>query len=220
MRAMRANVSSMIYALLIVPALACSLLLAQNQQPTSPPTTAAQAKSEDAAELILNRTWRAQLSVTGMEGLPPPANAGNVLLPQTTAKLSLRLPPTIDGARASQALKTLLEADPPYGAAIRFAPESHATGWNAPPLVPWLEDSVARAAEAAFGHAPAYVGEGGTIPFMGMLGEKFPAAQFVITGVLGPHSNAHGPNEFLHIPTGKRISVAVAHILADHGKRA
>ena len=61
-----------------------------------------------------------------------------------------------------------------------------------------------------------YMGEGGTIPFMGMLGEKFPGAQFMITGVLGPHSNAHGPNEFLHIPTGKRVTAAVARVIADH----
>src|SRR5205823_2067981 len=152
------------------------------------------------------------LAVTGMEGLPPPANAGNVMLPGLIAKLSLRLPPTVAGAPAAAALKDLLEANPPYGAAVSFTPESSATGWNAPALAPWLSDSVARAAQTAFGAPPAYVGEGGTIPFMGMLGEKFPRAQFVITGVLGPHSNAHGPNEFLHIPTGKRISIAVAHI--------
>jgi acetylornithine deacetylase/succinyl-diaminopimelate desuccinylase-like protein len=176
--------------------------------------------SPDPAELILNRTWRPQLALTGMAGLPPPADAGNVLLPGTIAKLSLRLPPTVAGARAASALKALLEADPPYGASIRFTPEGSATGWNAPALAPWLEQAVARAAQEAFGLPPAYVGEGGTIPFMGMLGEKFPAAQFVITGVLGPHSNAHGPNEFLHIPTGKRISVAVAHILAEHARRA
>ena len=185
-----------------------------------PFASATQPVSADPAELILNRNWRPQLAVTGMDGLPPPANAGNVMLPQTTAKLSLRLPPTVDGAQASAVLKKLLEAEPPYGAAVRFKPESSATGWHAPMLAPWLAESVARAAKEAFGLPPAYVGEGGTIPFMGMLGEKFPAAQFVITGVLGPHSNAHGPNEFLHIPTGKRISVAVAHILADHAKRA
>ena len=75
---------------------------------------------------------------------------------------------------------------------------------------------MARASEAAFGAPPAYMGEGGSIPFMAMLGEKFPQAQFVVTGVLGPHSNAHGPNEFLHIPTAERISVVIAQVLADH----
>jgi acetylornithine deacetylase/succinyl-diaminopimelate desuccinylase-like protein len=69
---------------------------------------------------------------------------------------------------------------------------------------------------AAFGKPVAFHGEGGSIPFMAMLGEKFPGTQFVVTGVLGPHSNAHGPNEFLHIPFAKKLSVCVATILADH----
>jgi acetylornithine deacetylase/succinyl-diaminopimelate desuccinylase-like protein len=173
----------------------------------------------DLAELVLNRTWRPQLAVTGIAGLPPPLDAGNVLLPFTQAKLSLRLPPTIDGATAGAALARVLESDPPYGARVAFEHESSATGWNAPPLAPWLETSLARASSAAFGRPPAFMGEGGTIPFMAMLGEKFPQAQFVVTGVLGPHSNAHGPNEFLHIPTAKRISLVIAQILADHYAR-
>lgn len=172
--------------------------------------------SEDRVELVLNRTWRPQLAVTGADGLPPLANAGNVLRPHTAVKLSLRLPPTLDGATAAEALKRLLESDPPYGARVTFEPESAATGWNAPPLSPWLEDAVARASQTYFGRAPAYMGEGGTIPFMGMLGAKFPRAQFLITGVLGPHSNAHGPNEFLDLPTGKRVSCVVADIVARH----
>ena len=122
-----------------------------------------------------------------------------MLLPYTTAKLSLRLPPTLDAEAAGAMLKTLFEKDPPYGAQVRFEAEAAATGWNAPALAPWLEASLARASQSAFGAPPAYMGEGGTIPFMAMLGEKFPQAQFVVTGVLGPHSNAHGPNEFLHI---------------------
>ena len=116
-------------------------------------------------------------------------------------------------------MKHLLEADPPYGAEVSFEIDSAEGGWNAPALAPWLETAVAKASREAFGPEPAYMGEGGSIPFMGMLGEKFPKAQFVITGVLGPHSNAHGPNEFLHIPTGKRVSAAVASILADHFNR-
>jgi acetylornithine deacetylase/succinyl-diaminopimelate desuccinylase-like protein len=173
----------------------------------------------DLAELVLNRTWRPQLAVTGIAGLPPPRDAGNVLLPFTEAKLSLRLPPTVDGEAAGAALARLLESDPPYGARVAFERESSATGWNAPALAPWLEGALARASAAAFGRPPAFMGEGGTIPFMAMLGEKFPQAQFVVTGVLGPHSNAHGPNEFLHIPTAKRISLVVAQILADHYAR-
>jgi acetylornithine deacetylase/succinyl-diaminopimelate desuccinylase-like protein len=174
------------------------------------------AMSEDLTDLVLNRTWRPQLAVIGIDGLPDPINAGNVLLPSTVAKLSVRLPPTLNPDAAGDCVRTLLEKDPPYGARIDYEPGSGAAGWNAPAMSPWLEQSLERASEAAFGAPPAYMGEGGSIPFMAMLGEKFPQAQFVVTGVLGPHSNAHGPNEFLHIPTGKRISVVIAHVLADH----
>lgn len=174
---------------------------------------------DELVELVLNRTWRPQLAITGMAGVPPIENAGSVLRPYTTAKLSLRLPPSVDAADAVETVKNLLEADPPYGAKVTVSIEDAASGWDAPALAPWLEQSIARASELAFGAPPAMMGEGGSIPFMGMLGARFPDAQFVITGVLGPHSNAHGPNEFLHIPTGKRLSVAVARILADHARR-
>jgi len=172
--------------------------------------------SDDPAELILNRTWRPTLSITGLEGAPTLVNAGNVLRPFTAAKLSVRLPPTLDAVEAGQKLKTLLEADPPYGAKVVFDVEKAGSGWNAPALADWLRASIDRASQAAFGRDAAMIGEGGSIPFMGMLGEKFPDAQFVITGVLGPHSNAHGPNEFLHIAMGKGVSLAVAQVLADH----
>jgi acetylornithine deacetylase/succinyl-diaminopimelate desuccinylase-like protein len=178
-----------------------------------------QPMSDDVTELVLNRTWRPQLAITGIAGLPQPGDAGNVLLPYTTAKLSLRLPPTLDAEAAGTMVQQLLEKDPPYRARIEFLRQSFASGWNAPALAPWLEASLARASEAAFGRPPAYMGEGGSIPFMAMLGERFPQAQFVVTGVLGPHSNAHGPNEFLHIPTGRRVTQVIAQILADHAIR-
>jgi acetylornithine deacetylase/succinyl-diaminopimelate desuccinylase-like protein len=177
-------------------------------------------RTNDLTELVLARTWRPQLAVTGIEGLPTPLNAGNVLLPFTDAKLSLRLPPTVAADSAAATVRTLLEDDPPYGAKVSFEVTSTGTGWNAPALAPWLEASLAQASQAAFGAPPAYMGEGGSIPFMAMLGEKFPQAQFVVTGVLGPHSNAHGPNEFLHIPTGRRITQVIARVLADHHARA
>jgi acetylornithine deacetylase/succinyl-diaminopimelate desuccinylase-like protein len=175
--------------------------------------------AEEATELVLNRTWRPQLAVTGIAGLPQPGDAGNVLLPFTIAKLSLRLPPTLDAAAAGAFLKRLLEENPPYGADVAFKAEASAAGWNAPALAPWLEASLAQASEAAFGAPPAYMGEGGSIPFMAMLGDRFPRAQFVVTGVLGPHSNAHGPNEFLDIPTATRLTQIIAQILADHHAR-
>jgi acetylornithine deacetylase/succinyl-diaminopimelate desuccinylase-like protein len=178
------------------------------------------ATADDLTELVLNRTWRPQLAVTGIDGLPTPVNAGNVLLPSTAAKLSLRLPPTLNAATAGDVVRGLLEKNPPYGAQVNFEPGSNADGWNAPAISPWLEQSLAQASELAFGTPPAYMGEGGSIPFMAMLGEKFPRAQFVVTGVLGPHSNAHGPNEFLHIPTARRISLVIAQVLADHAARS
>jgi len=172
--------------------------------------------NEDLTELVLNRTWRPALSVTGADGLPPLASAGNVLRPQTAVKLSLRLPPTLDGKRAGELLKEVLLRDPPYGAEVSLALEKSSSGWNAPAQSPWLSDAIEAASQAAFGKPAMYMGEGGSIPFMGMLGEKFPGAQFMITGVLGPHSNAHGPNEFLHIPMGKRVTACVSKVIAEH----
>jgi len=171
---------------------------------------------KDLDQLVLNRTWRPALAVTGVDGLPALESAGNVLRPHTAVKLSMRIPPTADGKAAGQALRAALLADPPYGAKVSFELEKASSGWDAPPLRPWLEQAIERASQTAFGAPAMYMGEGGSIPFMGMLGEKFPKAQFMITGVLGPHSNAHGPNEFLHIPTGKRVTEAVAIVVAQH----
>ncbi len=171
------------------------------------------------AGLILNRTWRPAMTVTGADGLPAVQDAGNVLRPSTSLKLSLRLPPTVDGEGAASFLKELLESNPPYGARVRLNHADGCTGWDAPAAAPWLERAVQQASESFFGKPAAMMGEGGTIPFMGMLGEKFPQAQFLITGVLGPESNAHGPNEFLHVPTGKKLTACVALVLASHDGR-
>lgn len=171
---------------------------------------------DDLTELVLNRTWRPALSVTGVDGMPPLASAGNVLRPQTAVKLSLRLPPTVEGKRAGELLKEALLRDPPNGARVVLDLEKAATGWNAPATVPWLEQAIDAASQQFYGKPAMYMGEGGSIPFMGMLGEKFPGAQFMITGVLGPHSNAHGPNEFLHIPMGKKVTACVARVIAEH----
>jgi len=172
--------------------------------------------ADDLAELVLNRTWRPALSVTGVDGMPPLSSAGNVLRPHTSVKLSLRLPPTLEGKQAGELLKDLLEKDPPNGAQVSLELEKASTGWNAPTMSPWLEKAIDASSREFFGKPAMYMGEGGTIPFMGMLGEKFPGAQFMITGVLGPHSNAHGPNEFLHIPMGKKVTACVARVIAEH----
>lgn len=175
--------------------------------------------SETAYQLLLNNTWGPTLAVTGADGLPALQNAGNVLLPGTTLKLSFRLPPTTDPDAAAATVSELLNNDPPPFARVRFETESAMGGWNAPPVAPWLEASMQEASEVFFGRPSMYMGTGGSIPFMGMLGEKFPDAQFLVTGLLGPNSNAHGPNEFLHIETGKRLTSCVSQVLMDHHRR-
>ncbi|PPE69675.1 M20 family metallopeptidase [Caldimonas thermodepolymerans] len=168
----------------------------------------------DPAEALLRRTWHPTLSVTGAEGLPALDSAGNVLRPYTAFKLSLRLPPLVDGAQATQELKRLLEVDPPYQARVTFEPDHAATGWNAPELTPALHRALDEASKAFYGAPLGFIGQGGTIPLMSMLQEGFPKAQMMVCGVLGPKSNAHGPNEFLHVPYGKRLTAAVAAVIA------
>ena len=172
----------------------------------------------DPVQALLNNTWRPALAVTGVDGMPSLADAGNVLRPKTAVKLSLRLPPTADAPRAAQRVKEVLEAEPPYGARVTFSTgERPGTGWDAPVMADWLRDSVTRASRAYFNAPPMFDGLGGSIPFMSMLGERFPQAQFLVTGVMGPGSNAHGPNEFIDLPTGVRVTACVAQVLADHG---
>ena len=177
-----------------------------------------QAVSNDPAELIINSTWRSTLAVTGAEGFPPVVSAGNVLLPEVTVKLSLRLPPTCDATRAAHAVREALTRDPPYGAQVSFEAEGANGGWNAPAFAPWLEESIGRASRAVYGKEAVHIGCGGSIPFMGMLGARFPRTQFFITGVLGPHANAHGPNEFLHIDYAKKLTACVSLVLVDHAR--
>jgi len=175
--------------------------------------------SEHLAELVLNRTWRPFAEVVGADGLPATEKAGNVLRPSTTFKLSLRIPPTADPEACSAHLSKLMSENPAHGAKVTVTLDEPGAGWNAPALAPWLEKACDSASQTFFQKPCVYMGEGGSIPFMGMLGEKFPEAQFMITGVLGPQSNAHGPNEFLHIPMGKRLTASVAMVLQDHLKR-
>jgi acetylornithine deacetylase/succinyl-diaminopimelate desuccinylase-like protein len=175
--------------------------------------------SADQVELLINNTWRPALAVTGADGLPPLSAAGNVLLPQISLKLSLRLPPTVDPVSASRAIAKVLERDPPYGAHVSFEPESSSGGWNAPAFAPWFEQSMQRASRHVFGREAVSLGGGGTIPFLRMLGERFPQTQFLVSGVLGPHSNAHGPNEFLHIDYATKLTECVSMVLADFSAR-
>ena len=180
---------------------------------------AAPTQADSLQQYLLNLTWRAQLSITGAEGLPELVQAGNVLRPFTSLKLSMRVPPSLDATVCSAEMKKLIEADPPYGAKVHYHEEKSGSGWDAPALADWLADAAEEASTSFYnGKSALYQGEGGSIPFMGMLGKMFPGAQFLITGVLGPASNAHGPNEFLHIDYSKRLTCCVASILHAHGK--
>lgn len=170
----------------------------------------------DPKELILNRTWRPSLSYIGVDGIPNISGAGNVLRPSTAMKLSLRLPPTVDAGKAFDRIREIMEANPPYNAKVRFNVMDTANGWNSPELHGWFEEALDEASLTYFDKAPVFMGEGGTIPFMNLLTTMYPKAQFMITGVLGPHSNAHGPNEFLHIPMAKKLTCCVSHVLAAH----
>ncbi len=181
--------------------------------------TPALPTTTDPTQALLNRTWKPTLSVTGAEGFPELKNAGNVLRPYTAFKLSLRLPPLVDGNRAAAELKALLEDNAPYNAKVTFHADGRvgaqgASGWNAPSLAPWIEDALHAASKAHFGAPCGFIGQGGTIPLMGMLQQGFPQAQMMVCGVLGPKSNAHGPNEFLHVPYGKKLTAAVAQVMA------
>jgi acetylornithine deacetylase/succinyl-diaminopimelate desuccinylase-like protein len=173
----------------------------------------------DPVEALLNRTWRPTLSVTGVDGVPELGSAGNVLRPYTAFKLSLRLPPLVSGHEASLKLKQLLEDNAPYNARVTFQPDGRAgalgaTGWNAPSLSNWLEHALNDASQAHYGAPLGFIGQGGTIPLMNMLAQGFPSAQMMVCGVLGPKSNAHGPNEFLHVPYAKRLTAAVSQAMA------
>ena len=171
------------------------------------------AISAEPAELILNRTWRAWLEIIGVDGIAPLSEAGNVLRPATTLRLSLRLPPTVPGSTATRVMAETLTANPPHGAEVSFRSGGGADGWNAPAFEGWLGDRLEAAAMNWFDQPPVFMGEGGSIPLMNLLGEQFPAARFLVTGVLGPGSNAHGPNEFLHLPMARRLTGVVAEAL-------
>lgn len=169
----------------------------------------------EPVEALLKRTWEPTLSVTGAEGFPALQDAGNVLRPYTAFKLSLRLPPLVDAAQCAQEMKALLEDNAPYQARVTFEGASGANGWNAPGSAPWMDNALNAASQAHFGAPCGHIGQGGTIPLMGMLSQGFPKAQMMVCGVLGPKSNAHGPNEFLHVPYAKKLTAAVAQVIAS-----
>ena len=180
---------------------------------------ATHAADRPLAEHVIANTWGPSLAVVGLDGAPTPANAGNTLRPATIARLVFRLPPTLDADHAADAVRSAFETDPPYGADVRFQVDHAQTGWAAKDRADWLETALASASEACFGAPLMTMGTGGTIPFMKMLGDRFPNVQFAVTGVLGPNSNAHGPNEFLDIDTGRKVTACMSHALAGLAER-
>uniref|UniRef100_A0A7S1R526 Peptidase M20 dimerisation domain-containing protein n=1 Tax=Neobodo designis TaxID=312471 RepID=A0A7S1R526_NEODS len=168
------------------------------------------------ADLAIRNFWKPSLTIVGVDGLPSVADGGNVLRQLTRFKLSIRLPPNVDGAVAAKAVAAALERDPPNGVTVKATVMGFANGWASPPISPWLMESLNTGSQQVFQKPAALLGLAGTIPFLGMLGEMFPQAQFVISGVLGPQSNAHGPNEFLHIGFGKGVNGCMARVVADH----
>ena len=174
-----------------------------------------QPQSDSNVELLLNNSWRPALAITGQQGLPDIGGGGNVLYPSVAYNLSLRIPPGVKPSVAGPAIRKLLEADPPHGAQVSVT-AGGVEGWQAPPLAGWLAKAMDEASTEFYGKAACHFGLGGTIPFMQMIGDKFPKAQFLITGVLGPQSNAHGPNEFLHVPYAKQLTCCLVRIVASH----
>lgn len=174
---------------------------------------------DDDYELMANNAWRPTLSVIGAAGLPLPADAGNVLRPSTTLKLSFRLPPGVDPDIALAAVERALTTDVPYGAKVTLSGPEVGPGWNAPATEPWLQEGLDALSKTVFGgNQWLTMGLGGSIPFMGSLGESYPAAQFVVTGALANDSNPHVPDEWLHIPQAKRVTEAVALLLDAHAR--
>ncbi len=188
-------------------------ILGENFQKNFPFAHPTEPVHHNDAELILNHTWRPALSIIGLDGLPSVSNAGSVTVPYISANISVRIPPSCDADRAVASLTKALTENPPYSAKVTFMPQKANTGWQAPLLADWLAQANDEASNLFFGKPAAYLGEGGSIPFMGMLGEMFPKAQFLITGVLGPDSSAHGPNEFLHIEMAQKLTACIAYVI-------
>lgn len=189
--------------------------VAGNEQPIVP---GLELMGRDPVERLLQRTWGATLSVTGQAGLPDSKIAGNVLRPFSELVISLRLPPTVDGEIAKSAVERVLLENPPSNAKVSVHFSSVANGWASPALSDWLSDAIEQASLDAFGQRPGYTGEGGSIPFLAVLGKRFPSVQFVATGVLGPGSNAHGIDEMLDLDTVVGVTNSIATLISAHAE--
>jgi acetylornithine deacetylase/succinyl-diaminopimelate desuccinylase-like protein len=189
------------------------------EAPPFPVVAGLRLEADDPAERSLRAAWRGSLAVVGADGLPPSETAGAVFLPFTTLRLVVRIPPTADADAAERALRGALTEDPPYGATVEWTTAMSAGGWAARPFPAWLNDALDEASNVAFGRPSGQMGEGGSIPFLGWLAAQFPAAHLLALGVLGPGSNAHGPDESLHVPSAQRLTAAVGSLLDAHARR-
>jgi len=171
---------------------------------------------KSAEERLLRRTWYPTLSVIGMGGIPSPDIAGNLLRPYTTAVLSFRLPPGVDVKRMGEVVEEIMTTDVPSHARVTFKINSWGDGWAAPELAPWLATALEQASVDGFGRPAGFAGEGGSIPFLASLAQRYPGVQFVATGVGGPHSNAHAIDEMLDLPMMVGVTNAVVTVLTAH----
>jgi acetylornithine deacetylase/succinyl-diaminopimelate desuccinylase-like protein len=160
-----------------------------------------------------SRLWtRPALTITGIDA-PSVATASNTLLPSVSAKFSLRVPPGQDPAAAFEALRAHLVASAPWGAKVDVELGETGQAWQGDLSGP-VYDLARRALEVAWGRRPVHMGVGGSIPFVAALGEVYPAATVLLTGVEDPDTRAHGTNESLHLGEFERACVAEALLLA------
>jgi acetylornithine deacetylase/succinyl-diaminopimelate desuccinylase-like protein len=168
---------------------------------------------QDTVQLFLGGNYKPTLSITGMEGLPDIANAGNVLRVNTKVRLSFRIPPGLDARKCGEAVVAELSRDPPYNAHVTATLTNAGNGYMAPTPSPELRATFKEASELYFGQDIEMLSMGGTIPLMNQLQTLFPKAAFMVTGCLGPGSNAHCPNEVLRVGYMKQFICALTHVM-------
>lgn len=109
-----------------------------------------------------------------------------------------------------------LTKDVPYNAKVTIEGGHCGSGWSMKDLDGWLNDAISEAGATFFDGKPTgSYGEGGSIPFLNELGQKYPESQIVAFGLLGPNSNAHGPNESINLPYAKKLTCSLAHVIAS-----
>ena len=173
--------------------------------------------SDDIEELIINNTWKPFLCVTGADGLPEASTAGNVLRPYTQVKLSIRLPPMVDSVKAGQKVVEVLTKDPIYNAVVEAKVSNTGDGWNLSNFSERLRNITSTASQRFYaGNEIQFLGEGGSIPFVQILNNKFKNSDFLVLGVTGPGSNIHGLDENLDLDFCRRLICCLAYILSDY----